>query len=137
MHSPSEKRSTRHGDPVRNQVRSYAKAPRQPSSPQIYASSNTPCQPKKSTHTSLARARQQHRLEPRRKVVHDREVARRDAEVAHAHEDGDALPEEEGREDRLGREPQLDVHEQQRERERGGEGGVDRWGGPLEFPVIR
>ena len=119
-------------------MRPYTKAPRQPSAvllPSRYTPTPTPpASRRKSTRTSLARTGQQHRLEPRRKVVHDRKVARRDAEVAHAHEDGDALPEEEGREDRLGREPQLDVHEQQRERERGGEGEVDRWGGPL--PII-
>ena len=88
-------------------------------------------QPGTKARTSLARAREEHGLEPGREVVHDREVARRDEEVADADEDGDALLEQERREDRLRRDAQLDVHEQQRERHRAREWGVHRRGGPL------
>ena len=85
----------------------------------------------RSARTSLARAREQHRLEPRREVVHHSKVARRDEEVADSHQDRDALLQEERREDRLRRDAQLDVHEQQRERHRAREWGVHRRGGPL------
>ena len=65
--------------------------------------------------TSLARAREEHGLEPGREVVHDRKVARRDEEVAHANQHRDLLPEQERREHRLRRQRELDEHEEERE----------------------
>ena len=53
------------------------------------------------TRTSFARAGQHNRLEPCREVIHDREIAGGDKEVADANEYGNLLLQEEGRQDRL------------------------------------
>ena len=81
--------------------------------------------------TGFARAREEHGLEPGREVVHDRKVARRDEEVAHADQHRDLLPEQEGREHRLRRQCELDEHEEKREDAAEREWDEDGGGGPL------
>ena len=81
--------------------------------------------------TSFARARKQHCLEPRREVVHDREIARRNEEVTDSDQHGNLLLEQEGRQNRLGGNLELDVDEEQCEDDGGDEGAIHRRRAPL------
>ena len=63
-----------------------------------------------SVRTSLARTSKQDGLEPCREIVHDREVACRDQEVADSHEYRDLLLQKRGRQDRFDRDAELEYY---------------------------
>ena len=72
--------------------------------------------------TRFACAREEHGLEPCREVVHDREVAGGDEEIADSHKDRYLLPQEKGRQHGFWRDVKLNEdkgdHEHHEERER-------------------